>query len=116
MPFLSEPCYYSWRRKLRTRQSAERESQRECGVPGLLPVKVVQAPTGAAHSLDMAHLGRASENVVRDSSGALPAACDSVEIATPGGFVLRVREAIENRCLHSLLQTVVGVERGGEPC
>lgn len=108
---LSEPCFYSWRRKLRGRQAAEEQRQGED--PGLVPVNVTQSPTGAARTLRVAESSGALEDCVRDAFSALPTVRESVEIATPGGFVLRVREAIDSRRLSSLLQTLVRVERGG---
>ena len=109
---LSEACFYSWRRKLRARQATE--GQREGEVPGLVPVSITQSPSGAARTLHMAQSRTALDfGCAGDASRALQAVRESVEIATPGGFVLSVREAIDSRRLSSLLHTLAVVERGG---
>lgn len=100
---LSEPSFYAWRSRLRSPQTVDRGLPSESGISGLVPVKVTERPSSAM------------QNPQGATSG-LTAADERVEIAMPGGFVLRVREEIESRCLSSLLRTVVGVERGSESC
>jgi hypothetical protein len=100
---ISESLFYGWRRKL---AALDRRPPDVDNSPMLLPVAV---STSA--------LATSSDSVGGDQS-----VSSQVEIQTPGGFRLRVSEAIASNCLGRLLSVVARVDQdqqrvpGAERC
>jgi hypothetical protein len=121
---LSIPSFYAWRRKLRlTPQSADRQPHNLGSKRAkLVPVKLIQqSRPESATTRDIRRSQSAMQSSSRRAAMSSPAtSCDrrrdDIEIATPGGFTLRLSQSIEAGWLSTILTTLVEVEQGVERC
>lgn len=121
---LSIPSFYAWRRKLRLNShSADPQPHNlESENAKLVPVKLIQqCRPQSSRTRDI----RRSQSAMQSSNlqgamSALGTSCDQrrddIEIATPGGFTLRLSQSIEAGWLSKILTTLLEVEQGVERC
>lgn len=121
---LSIPAFYRWRRKLGlTSQAADPQAHNLASKRAkLVPVKLIQQSCAESSTIrDIRRSQSAMQSSSRQEATCAPASsCDQrredIEIATPGGFTVRLSKSIEAGWLSKILTTLLEVEQGFERC
>jgi len=97
---LSEPAFYSWRRKIQLRDSERGDlvPRAEASPAKFVPVEVVQERSG-------------EREIKRTDAGS-----DSLEITTPGGMRLRCGDWLAEDRMVVVLASMLRAESGAESC
>ena len=97
---ISEPSFYSWRRRIRDRDTGDEKSTAPRSPARLVPVEVVD---------------NGAELCALSAPGSTAGAA-ALEIVTPGGFVVRVRDGVQPAALGVLLDVILERQPGAVQC
>jgi hypothetical protein len=121
---LSIPSFYAWRRKLGlTSHSADPQPHNLASKRAkLVPVKLIQQSLAESSTTrDIRRSQSAMQSSSRQGAISAPASScdqrrDDIEIATPGGFTVRLSQSVEAGWLSMILTTLLEVEQGVKRC